>query len=85
MRNIERLYSNRAGKMRKSVIRELLRVTQDPDIISFAGGLPNPNSFPIKDLEDVIVKVLDNHGKTALQYGTTHGLYELREHLAETH
>jgi len=83
MRNIERLYSNRAGKMRKSVIRELLRVTQDPDIISFAGGLPNPNSFPIKDLEDVIVKVLDNHGKTALQYGTTHGLYELREHLAE--
>ncbi len=83
MGDIERLYSNRAGKMRKSVIRELLRVTQDPEIISFAGGLPNPRSFPIEDLKDVIIKVLDNHGKTALQYGTTHGLQELREHLAE--
>lgn len=81
--NIPRLYSDRAGKMRKSVIRELLKVTQDPEIISFAGGLPNPNSFPIKDLEGVIDHVLETHGKTALQYGTTQGLTELREILAE--
>ena len=40
MVDIDRLYSDRAGKMRKSVIRELLKVTQDPEIISFAGGLP---------------------------------------------
>ena len=69
--------------MRKSVIRELLKVTQDPEIISFAGGLPNPNSFPIKDLEGVIDHVMETHGKTALQYGTTQGLKELRETLAE--
>ena len=83
MVNIERLYSDRAGKMRKSVIRELLKVTQDPEIISFAGGLPNPNSFPIEDLEGVIESVMKNYGKTALQYGTTQGLKELREIIAE--
>jgi 2-aminoadipate transaminase len=83
MENIERLYSDRAGKMRKSVIRELLKVAQDPDIISFAGGLPNPKSFPINDLESVIKSVLRNDGKTALQYGTTQGYEELRESIAD--
>ena len=81
--DIDRLYSDRAGKMRKSVIRELLKVTQDPEIISFAGGLPNPNSFPIEDLDGVIKSVMKNYGKTALQYGTTQGLKELREVIAE--
>ncbi len=83
MINLERLYSDRAGKMRKSEIRELLKVTQDPEIISFAGGLPNPESFPLEDLEGVVVSVLRNHGKIALQYGTTQGLKELRETIAE--
>ncbi len=69
--------------MRKSVIRELLKVAQDPEIISFAGGLPSPNSFPIKDLEGVIQSVMEKHGKTALQYGTTQGLLELRDSIAE--
>ena len=83
MKNIERLYSDRAGKMRKSVIRELLKVAQDPEIISFAGGLPNPKSFPIEDLENLINSILKHHGKTALQYGTTQGLKELRESIAD--
>jgi len=83
MANISRLYSDRAGKMRKSEIRELLKVTQDPEIISFAGGLPNPKSFPIQDLKGVVHSVLDHHGKTALQYGTTQGLDELREAIVE--
>jgi 2-aminoadipate transaminase len=83
MKNIERLYSDRAGKMRKSVIRELLKVAQDPEIISFAGGLPNPKSFPIKDLEIVTKTILREHGKTALQYGTTQGYKELRDSIAE--
>ena len=83
MRNIERLYSDRAAKMRKSVIRELLKVAQDPEIISFAGGLPNPKSFPLKELEGIVQSVLRDHGKTALQYGTTQGLKELREAIAE--
>jgi 2-aminoadipate transaminase len=83
MGNIERLYSDRAGKMRKSVIRELLKVAQDPEIISFAGGLPNSNSFPIDDLNTIIQSVLKNYGKNALQYGTTQGLTDLRKSLAE--
>ena len=83
MSNIDRLYSDRAGKMRKSVIRELLKVAQDPEIISFAGGLPNPKSFPIEELDGVISSVLKDNGKTALQYGTTQGLKSLRELIAE--
>ncbi len=69
--------------MRKSVIRELLKVTQDPEIISFAGGLPNPESFPIEDLEGVFDHVMEHYGKDALQYGTTQGYHRLRESLAE--
>jgi len=83
MVDLDRLYSDRAGKMRKSVIRELLKVTQDPEIISFAGGLPNPHSFPIDDLWGVIEHVMKHQGKTALQYGTTQGLQELREIVVE--
>ena len=51
MADIDRLYSDRAGKMRKSEIRELLKVTQDPEIVSLAGGLPNPKSFPINNFK----------------------------------
>ena len=69
--------------MRKSEIRELLKVTQDPEIISFAGGLPNPLSFPIQDLKIIVQNVLNNHGKVALQYGATQGINELREAIAE--
>jgi len=83
MDNINRLYSDRAGKMRKSEIRELLKVTQDPEIISFAGGLPNPKSFPLDDLKGVVHTVLNDHGRTALQYGTTQGFEELRESIVE--
>jgi 2-aminoadipate transaminase len=68
--------------MRKSEIRELLKVTQDPEIISFAGGLPNPLSFPIQDLKIIVQNVLNNHGKVALQYGATQGINELREAIA---
>ena len=69
--------------MRKSEIRELLKVTQDPEIISFAGGLPNPLSFPTEELKSVVQHVLEHHAKDALQYGTTHGLTELREVIVE--
>lgn len=83
MVNFDQLYSDRAGKMRKSEIRELLKVTQDPEIISFAGGLPNPQSFPIQDLKVIVQTVLNNHGKVALQYGATQGVNELREAITE--
>ncbi|OYT29660.1 aminotransferase [Thermoplasmatales archaeon ex4572_165] len=83
MSNIERLYSDRAGKMRKSVIRELLKVAQDPEIISFAGGLPNPKSFPKDDLTSIATDIMKNHSAAALQYGTTQGVQELRKQIAE--
>ena len=83
MVNFDQLYSDRAGKMRKSEIRELLKVTQDPEIISFAGGLPSPQSFPIQDLKGIVQTVLDHYGKVALQYGTTQGINELREVISE--
>ncbi len=83
MTNIDRLYSDRAGKMRKSEIRELLKVAQDPEVISFAGGLPSPRSFPLQDIQGVVKSVLEHHGEVALQYGTTQGLTELREAIAE--
>jgi len=83
MSDISRLYSDRAGKMRKSVIRELLKVAQDPEIISFAGGLPNPKSFPKDDLASIATKIMKDHSAAALQYGTTQGFQDLRKQIAE--
>jgi len=83
MLDANKFYSDRAGKMRKSEIRELLKVTQDPEIISFAGGLPNPDAFPTENLESVVKTVIRDHGKNALQYGTTQGYKQLREIIAE--
>ncbi|HDO19739.1 MAG TPA: PLP-dependent aminotransferase family protein [Thermoplasmatales archaeon] len=80
--NIERLFSKRTKTMRPSEIRELLKLTQNPDIISFAGGLPNPNSFPVAELQDICRIVLQKHGKLALQYGPTEGIRALRTSLA---
>jgi len=83
MINLDGLYSDRVGKMRKSEIRELLKVTQDPEIISFAGGLPNPRSFPVKDLEIIVSNVLKTNASASLQYGATHGVDELRKLIME--
>jgi len=75
-------YADRVRRMRASEIRELLKVTQHPDIISFAGGMPSPDSFPVNAIKRMVAKVLERHGKQALQYGTTEGLESLREALA---
>ena len=79
---LESLFSRRAKGLRASEIRELLKLTQKPDIISFAGGLPNPVTFPYDELEDIVTGVIKEHGNFALQYGTTEGHLPLREHLA---
>lgn len=81
--NIERLFSKRAKRLRGSEIRELLKVTQIPDMISFAGGLPNPDAFPVEIIRECIDKTLEKNSKHALQYGTTEGLNSLRNALAE--
>ena len=66
----------------KSFIREILKVTQDPSIISFAGGLPNPHLFPIEALQDAARETLASCGARALQYSTTEGHAELRTWIA---
>lgn len=68
--------------MTSSAIREILKLTQQPDIISFAGGLPAPEVFPVEDIERAAAKVLKENGTEALQYGLTEGYTPLRELLA---
>ncbi len=72
-------YADRTKKMKASEIREILKITQNPEIISFAGGLPSPHSFPVKMIEKITDRVLERHGSQALQYSPTEGLKELRE------
>ncbi|MBI3162418.1 MAG: PLP-dependent aminotransferase family protein [Chloroflexi bacterium] len=72
-------YAHRIQKMGSSVIRELLKLTEQPDIISFAGGLPAPEVFPVKEFQDACNQVLSDHGAQALQYSTTEGYLPLRE------
>ncbi|HEY4674556.1 MAG TPA: PLP-dependent aminotransferase family protein, partial [Candidatus Bathyarchaeia archaeon] len=64
-------------------IRDLLNLTRQPDIISFAGGLPGPETFPVKDLEDISCQVLRGKGALALQYGPTEGERPFREEIAK--
>lgn len=74
-------YAQRTQKMGSSAIRELLKLTEQPDIISFAGGMPAPDIFPIEQLKQACARVLDGHGSQALQYGTTEGYLPLREQI----
>src|SRR5512144_2036719 len=75
-------YAHRMQKMGSSVIRELLKFTEQPDIISFAGGLPAPDVFPLKEFQEACNVVLEKHGAQALQYSTTEGFRPLREMIA---
>ncbi|MDM8160445.1 PLP-dependent aminotransferase family protein [Labilibaculum sp. K2S] len=81
--NLEDILSDSAKSMKRSVIRELLKLTQKPEIISFAGGLPAPNTFPIEELKQISIEVLEEDGDAALQYGATEGDTKLREILTE--
>ena len=73
-----------SGKcMKPSPIRALLGVVNQPGVISFAGGFPNPATFPIEDLKTIMMEVLEEEGAKALQYGGTDGNWELREELAK--
>lgn len=74
--------ADRARRMNASAIREILKVTQQPDVISFAGGLPAPELFPIEDVRRATDAVLTKYGPTALQYSTTEGHLPLREWIA---
>lgn len=75
-------YSSRMKNIEKSMIREILKLANDKELISFAGGLPNPLSFPVNDINEAASKVLENCGNSVLQYSTTEGYLPLREFIA---
>lgn len=75
-------YALRTRDVKSSAIRELLKITQHPEIISFAGGLPADEVFPIKRFEEACQKVLEHNAFPALQYGETEGYQPLREMIA---
>ena len=80
--NLDRLFTKRAKSLMASEIRELLKFSQIPGVISLGGGLPDPKAFPVDVIHECIEKVFSEHITGALQYGTTEGLTPLRAALA---
>lgn len=79
-------YLSLSGKsMKRSAIREILKHLHKPGMISFAGGLPAPETFPVEDLKDIVTEILEKDGPDGLQYGTTEGDPHLRQMLVERH
>lgn len=76
-------YAERMDRIKASEIRELLKLTVRPEIISFAGGLPAPELFPVEEMKKVSLKVLEESGEQALQYSPTEGFTPLREKIAK--
>lgn len=83
IKDLTAFYSKNALSMKRSEIRELLKVSRIPGMISFAGGLPASETFPVKELEDICCELLRQRGATALQYGTTEGEAPLREEISK--
>jgi len=76
-------FSQRAQKLTSSAIREILKVTERPEVISFAGGLPSPATFPVERIRQACSDILASNPSAALQYGPTEGYLPLREWVAE--
>ena len=74
----------RAERMNPSIIREILKVTEKPGIISFAGGLPSPKTFPIAEVNAAVTAILTREGESALQYAASEGYTPLREAVAKS-
>jgi 2-aminoadipate transaminase len=81
--NWEGALANRTSRMRSSIIRELLKYALQPDIISFAGGLPAPAAFPVRDFRDACDWILEHNAERVLQYGATEGLPQLKDYLIQ--
>jgi 2-aminoadipate transaminase len=77
-------FAERSAVMKRSPIRELLKVGNRPGMVSLAGGLPAAELFPIAEIEAATQRVLREHGRKALQYGETEGLPELRDWIADS-
>jgi 2-aminoadipate transaminase len=80
--NYDDYLSDRSRNIPGSFIREILNLTQQDDFISLAGGLPNPQFFPVDEFQAAMQNVLCQNGKRLMQYGGTQGLPELREWVA---
>lgn len=80
--DFNRLFSERARAIQSSAIREILKVTERPEVISFAGGLPSSATFPVDEMRRAFERVLSTVGREALQYSTTEGYAPLREWIA---
>ena len=76
-------FADRMSCIKASDIRELLKVAARPDIISFAGGLPAPELFPVENMKAALDAVMDEQGRAAMQYGPTDGYLRLREQICE--
>lgn len=74
--------SERARKLTSSAIREILKVTERPEVISFAGGLPSPATFPVEQMREASERILRDQPSAALQYSATEGFMPLREWVA---
>ncbi len=81
----EAAFSPGARRLGSNAIREILKITQSPEIISFAGGLPAPELLPIEEVRAAAGTVLDTYGAAALQYSSTEGHLPLREWIAARH
>ena len=79
---MDSIFSDRITDVPRSFIREILKVALDPAVISFAGGLPNRELFPVKEIKKATNKVLSMHGKDVFQYGNSEGYQPLREYIA---
>ncbi len=77
------LFGQRAERLQASTIRELLKLTQRPGVLSFAGGLPAPELFPREEAAELAARILREKGHVALQYGPTEGYFPLRAFVAE--
>jgi 2-aminoadipate transaminase len=80
--DVSKHYSDNVKRMKSSAIRELLAVSQQPGVISFAGGLPNPQAFPLDYINVIIQEILKEEPHKAFQYGTTQGRVTLRKAIA---
>lgn len=81
--NWDRKFAARTAHMKRSTVREILKLTARPEVISFAGGLPAPELFPVERIREATDTVLAERGREALQYSTTEGMRELREWIAQ--
>src|SRR5947207_105774 len=73
-----------ARVMRPNAIRALSKYVGRPDVISFAGGVPSPETFPNEEIAEIAARLIRDHGSSVLQYGLTRGVQDLRDHIKES-